>query len=568
MRAMFLYRVAGGADNDDLPESNGRAVINTIYGNTVKWNQLLASGRLVDMGLPSGTLWATSNIDITQEDGFAASPFQYDCTMFSWGNVEGHNTPASGNTFDYNWGGVNAQDPWYEGQPYGDTPGSTLTSAIVANDTQDAARYNLGSLFKMPTSTQFKELVDNCDFVNADGTTVIDDSVTDKRVTVNSVVGIYLKSKINGNLIFFSASGRGNVSLWYNRGANGGYWSASFDSSRDARRLVFGSGGVDPQNDGSRYYGFAVRAVVTPSTTSEIGHNNHKFCLTSNHKNMVDLTTLEYPNIATTTPTVAEVEAWLALNVGTQEYYPYDEGSLISFNGQGVRTVKNNVELDRKPFDVTKVYGKLRGKGNYVQVFTNKDSGNQSISYYGMNFVDNSYYTKEDKIYIDSNTGKLTAIRATRKADLGNATWELYSGQSHTFRTSTYGTTGTDGNPVNIVGYTESTKALTDNSGDLLANFSGGGTRGLRIVNQSLSSSDIVNGKIAALEGVEMVYGLISPNIYTELIYRDNGTDTPLEEIFPIKYKVDKYSTEEVLVPSGDAPTSTSMIADIEYQAR
>jgi hypothetical protein len=175
--------------------------------------------------------------------------------------------------------------------------------------------------------------------VEADGTTVIDDSVTDKRVTVNGAVGIYLRSKVNGNLIFFSASGIGSGWSWYSRGADGYFWSSSFSSSRGARRLYFSSGGVYPQDYGNRYYGFAIRAVITPSTTSEVGHDNHKFCLTSNHKNMIDLTALEYPNIASTTPTVATVESWIALNVGEQDYYPYDEGSLISFKGQSVKTV-------------------------------------------------------------------------------------------------------------------------------------------------------------------------------------------------------------------------------------
>jgi hypothetical protein len=59
----------------------------------------------------------------------------------------------------------------------------------------------------------------------------------------------------------FSASGNGNGSSWNNRGANGNYWSASFNSARNARNLNFNSGGVNPQNNNNRYNGFAVRAV-------------------------------------------------------------------------------------------------------------------------------------------------------------------------------------------------------------------------------------------------------------------------------------------------------------------
>ena len=212
----------------------------------------------VDMGLPSGLLWATRNIDLTQKNGFAASPFQYEASFFSWGNTDGHN-PISPTTFEYNWGSINTHAPWYEGQPYGDTPGSRLDSDITLKE--DAARVNLGAPWRMPTKDEFKELIDNCNFMQADGETVIDSSTVDKRVTVNGIVGLYLKSKINGKLLFFACSGYGGGTSWGSRGSYGDYWSVSFYSSRDARDLLFYSGGVDPQDGSYRYYGFAVRPV-------------------------------------------------------------------------------------------------------------------------------------------------------------------------------------------------------------------------------------------------------------------------------------------------------------------
>lgn len=126
---------------------------------------------------------------------------------------------------------------------------------------QDAARVTLGSTWRIPTSAEFKELIDNCDFVQADGTTVIDTATADKRVSVNGIVGIYLKSKNNGNLLFFACSGEGRGTSWGGRGSNGYYWSSSFSSERNARVLTFGSGVVYPQNSSNRFYGFAVRPV-------------------------------------------------------------------------------------------------------------------------------------------------------------------------------------------------------------------------------------------------------------------------------------------------------------------
>ena len=85
--------------------------------------------------------------------------------------------------------------------------------------------------------------------------------LTDKRVTINSIVGIRLKSKVNGNIIFFPCSGYGNGSSWYVRGSYGIYWSRSLYSAANGRSLHFASGGVSPQYANDRFNGFPVRPV-------------------------------------------------------------------------------------------------------------------------------------------------------------------------------------------------------------------------------------------------------------------------------------------------------------------
>lgn len=215
------------------------------------------------MGLPSGLLWAPMNMDAQQERGFAESPFQYNGSFVSWGNVEPHSPNSDDTHFDYNWGGINKQAPWYDGQVYGSTSGSELETNI--DIAHDVANLICGEKWRMPSETEFKELFDNCDYVQADGTTVIDAGTTDKRVTVNGVVGIYLKSKINGNLLFFACSGFGNGVNWDYRGLIGHYWSTSFNSDRYAYNLFFYSEGVNPQNSGFRYFGFPIRPIYDPS---------------------------------------------------------------------------------------------------------------------------------------------------------------------------------------------------------------------------------------------------------------------------------------------------------------
>jgi len=214
------------------------------------------SDLFVDMGLPSGRLWAIANIDVTKQSGFAEvdgkpSPFIYECTFFSWGNTEGHN-PTSTSAFDYNWGENN------DG-PYAQTPGAQLTAN--AGLSFDAARAILGAPWRDPSTEDFGELFANIDYVQADGETVIDASQANKLVTVNSITGIYLKSKINGKLLFFPCSGYGYGQSWRSRGSNGYYWSRSLNSQTSGRGLGFYSGGVYPQNDNVRFVGFSRRAV-------------------------------------------------------------------------------------------------------------------------------------------------------------------------------------------------------------------------------------------------------------------------------------------------------------------
>lgn len=261
-----------GAPNGKTPLSTD-AVIDLKTGKKLSdileyQKPYVDSDLYVDMGLPSGVLWAKASIDLTttskfQEVDGAVSPFKYECSFFSWGNTDGHN-PSSTSAFDYNWGGVNAEEPWYDGQVYGDTPGNTLTGNIPPS--MDAARVNLGAPWRMPSSADFAELFANIDYIDADGNVVTEETsiaktAADKRVTVNGINGLYLRSKINGNRLFFPASGYGNGRSWLYRAAIGNFWSSTFDSSRGARRLNFGSGGVIPQNASNRCNGFSVRPV-------------------------------------------------------------------------------------------------------------------------------------------------------------------------------------------------------------------------------------------------------------------------------------------------------------------
>ena len=185
-----------------------------------------APAEAVDLALPSGVLWCEHNVG-------AATPYE-DGLYFSWGNITGH-TGDDG----YDFGTSN------DG-PYASTDGAALTGNIPTNTTYDAARHNMGAPWRMPTVGEFQELNSNCDSEWTD-----EDGVAGRRFT----------SRINGNSIFFPASGiRGGTGL-YGRGSYGYYWSASLYSQTSGYYLYFNSGGVIPAHYDSRFYGFSVRAV-------------------------------------------------------------------------------------------------------------------------------------------------------------------------------------------------------------------------------------------------------------------------------------------------------------------
>lgn len=176
---------------------------------------------LVDLGLPSGTLWADRNLgaDSPEKTGL----------YFSLGDTEGHEA-GSGYSFDR--------------EEYSKTTGSNLREDIDTEN--DAATVMLGSKWQMPTREQFLELYDNCDT---------------EWASLNGQVGMKFTSRINGNSVFFPAAGNVYNSSLYDRGSYGYYWSRSLYSSDGGYFLSFDSSSVYPQNDYYRYRGFSVRAV-------------------------------------------------------------------------------------------------------------------------------------------------------------------------------------------------------------------------------------------------------------------------------------------------------------------
>jgi hypothetical protein len=162
---------------------------------------------------------------------------------FSWGNTFG---VYEGET--YNFSGVSSEAFT---DPYKSTPGAKLDGDIPTNATYDAARKNMGGSWRMPTTSDFQELHDECIWT---------------WTTKGGVNGYLVTSKATGNTnsIFLPAAGYWDGGGVYGVDSYGGYWASSLSDPLDGYRLGFGSGYVGPDDDYDRYCGCPVRGVIPP----------------------------------------------------------------------------------------------------------------------------------------------------------------------------------------------------------------------------------------------------------------------------------------------------------------
>ena len=191
----------------------------------------------VDLGLPSGTKWATMNVG-------ANSPEDYG-DHFAWGETQ----PKD----EYNW----STYKWCNGSSKTLTKYCTSSShGTVDNKTvldlaDDTANANWGGDWRMPTKSEQDELLTECTWT---------------WTTLNGVNGYKVTSKINGNSIFLPAAGYRDSSGFYEAGSFGYYWSSSlgsdFSYTGSAYHLDFYSNTVYCQATYSRIRGYSVRPVL------------------------------------------------------------------------------------------------------------------------------------------------------------------------------------------------------------------------------------------------------------------------------------------------------------------
>lgn len=187
----------------------------------------------VDLGLPSGTRWATCNVGATKP----SQPGK----LYAWGEIQTKSTYTEANS-KFN----NDPDP-----------------TDIAGTDFDVAHVNWGNGWKMPTREQLHELVDCCswDYVELDG-----------RWTVK------LTSYYNNAVIYLPATGHMDGTRLCEGNGCGNYWSSTPTKGDGAHGYNFGAA-MGTMGGGCRYYGMAIRPVLDKASHLETPvsgqHNDH-----------------------------------------------------------------------------------------------------------------------------------------------------------------------------------------------------------------------------------------------------------------------------------------------------
>ena len=191
----------------------------------------------VDLGLPSGTLWATCNVGSDNPEVYG--------DYFAWGETEPKNYYDTSN---YKWNrGSGMMTKYCTVGGFG--AGGMTDDLIELLPADDAATANWGSDWQMPSREQAEELTDTF-------------FTTSKWTSLNDFYGTKITSKRNGNWIFLPASGFANGTSISRRDNFGSFWTRSLrvDAPRDAYDFAHTWSGTMWGTD-RRYMGENVRPV-------------------------------------------------------------------------------------------------------------------------------------------------------------------------------------------------------------------------------------------------------------------------------------------------------------------
>ena len=206
----------------------------------------------VDLGLPSSIKWASCNVGAEKPEDYG--------NYYAWGEV----LPQE----DYSWATYKYANGtyWYDPKltkycndaSKGDNGFTDNKTTLDPGD--DAAYFNWGGSWRMPTDAEWTELREQCTWT---------------RTTQNGINGYQVTSKTNSNSIFLPAAGSRYDTRLGSVGDYGYYWSSSlYEYGPINAWILYFNSDYEGKGELNRYEGLSVRPVCLSTSTQLSAEDN------------------------------------------------------------------------------------------------------------------------------------------------------------------------------------------------------------------------------------------------------------------------------------------------------
>ena len=192
----------------------------------------------VDLGLPSGKLWAKCNLGANSESGYGL--------YYQWGDTSGYTATQVGVDKQFDW----SDYKYNSGSSFNPTKYTSSDQKVQLDLEDDAVYAALGGNWRMPTQADFQELTAN---------------TTTQVTSISGIQGMKFTSKNNSNYLFFPFAGYASSGSMDYVGSVFLCWSSSLYSvgSGSAWGLYGDSGGYMDLDYYYRRGGLSVRGVLS-----------------------------------------------------------------------------------------------------------------------------------------------------------------------------------------------------------------------------------------------------------------------------------------------------------------
>ena len=247
-------------DEDEIQNVKSKQVQNRDY--TKEYLDLM--NEVVDLGLPSRTLWCKYNLGVNQNQLFIAN--DWDGDYYAWGEIEPNKPEYDMKSYKFGNGSGHTDEltKYTTSEKFVCNPfindGEILTQVdnlIKLQEVDDAAYQNkklYNFKFNIPSKEQFEELIKYTTY-----------KTTTNYKGIDFLDGGIFTSKINGKELFFPFTGWKDTEGKVVTKQYGYYWSSTLNTEKNTNAYYLNVYKWDfyIDSDGEeRYAGFTIRPVV------------------------------------------------------------------------------------------------------------------------------------------------------------------------------------------------------------------------------------------------------------------------------------------------------------------